>query len=51
MFYFLGHLHVGDDIKMSKSLNNTISVKNFLKSYTANEFRTLCLLSNYKSGN
>ncbi|KAF0763604.1 putative cysteine--tRNA ligase, mitochondrial [Aphis craccivora] len=44
-----GHLHVGDNIKMSKSLMNTISVKELLKSYTANQFRTLCLLSNYKN--
>lgn len=35
---------------MSKSLMNTISVKELLKSYTANQFRTLCLLSNYKNG-
>ncbi|XP_015365698.1 PREDICTED: probable cysteine--tRNA ligase, mitochondrial [Diuraphis noxia] len=34
---------------MSKSLMNTISVKELLNSYTANQFRTLCLLSNYKS--
>lgn len=48
--YFPGHLHVGDNIKMSKSLKNTISVRDLLKSYTANQFRILCLLSNYKSG-
>lgn len=47
---FSGHLHVGDNIKMSKSLMNTISIKELLKSYTANQFRTLCLLSNYKNG-
>lgn len=40
---------MGDNIKMSKSLMNTISVKELLKSYTANQFRTLCLLSNYKN--
>ncbi|KAL4113219.1 hypothetical protein QTP88_016883 [Uroleucon formosanum] len=44
-----GHLHVGDNIKMSKSLMNTISVKELLSSYTANQFRTLCLLSNFKN--
>jgi cysteinyl-tRNA synthetase len=49
-FNVLGHLHIGDNIKMSKSLKNTISVSELLKSYTANQFRTLCLLSNYKSG-
>lgn len=47
---FSGHLHVGDNIKMSKSLMNTISVKELLNSYTANQFRTLCLLSNFKNG-
>ncbi|XP_025425209.1 probable cysteine--tRNA ligase, mitochondrial isoform X2 [Sipha flava] len=46
---YTGHLHIGDNIKMSKSLKNTISVSELLKSYTANQFRTLCLLSNYKS--
>lgn len=35
---------------MSKSLMNTISVKDLLKSYTAEQFRTLCLLSHYKNG-
>ncbi|KAK1132805.1 hypothetical protein K0M31_014177 [Melipona bicolor] len=36
------------DVKMSKSLENTISIREFLEKYTANQFRTLCLLSNYK---
>ena len=38
------------DVKMSKSLKNTISIREFLEKYTANQFRTLCLLSNYKNG-
>ncbi|VVC33268.1 Cysteine-tRNA ligase,Cysteinyl-tRNA synthetase/mycothiol ligase,tRNA synthetases class I [Cinara cedri] len=46
---YTGHLHIGDSIKMSKSLKNTISVKDLLKLYTANQFRTLCLLSNFKN--
>jgi len=50
MLCFTGHLHVGDNVKMSKSLMNTISVKELLNSYTADQFRTLCLLSNYKNG-
>lgn len=35
--------------KMSKSLKNTISVDEFLKSHSANDFRMFCLLSNYRS--
>ncbi|XP_050428749.1 probable cysteine--tRNA ligase, mitochondrial isoform X2 [Adelges cooleyi] len=46
---YTGHLHLGDNVKMSKSLKNTVSVKEVLKTYTANEFRVLCLLSNYKN--
>ncbi|XP_003395414.1 probable cysteine--tRNA ligase, mitochondrial [Bombus terrestris] len=35
--------------KMSKSLKNTIGIREFLEKYTANQFRILCLLSNYKN--
>ncbi|XP_072512989.1 probable cysteine--tRNA ligase, mitochondrial isoform X2 [Salminus brasiliensis] len=51
--YFLhsGHLHLkGSSEKMSKSLRNYITIKDFLQSYTANEFRLFCLLSKYRSG-
>ncbi|XP_076166471.1 cysteine--tRNA ligase-like protein, mitochondrial [Ptiloglossa arizonensis] len=44
-----GHLFLEDE-KMSKSLKNTISIREFLEKYTANQFRMLCLLSNYKNG-
>ncbi|XP_012145240.2 cysteine--tRNA ligase-like protein, mitochondrial [Megachile rotundata] len=44
-----GHLFL-EDAKMSKSLNNTISIREFLTKYTANHLRILCLLSNYKNG-
>ncbi|XP_059184137.1 probable cysteine--tRNA ligase, mitochondrial isoform X2 [Centropristis striata] len=50
--YFLhsGHLHLkGSTEKMSKSLKNFITIKDFLKSYSANEFRMFCLLSKYRS--
>ncbi|XP_055764105.1 probable cysteine--tRNA ligase, mitochondrial isoform X2 [Salvelinus fontinalis] len=50
--YFLhsGHLHLkGSAEKMSKSLNNYISIKDFLESYSANEFRMFCLLTKYRS--
>ncbi|XP_066594395.1 probable cysteine--tRNA ligase, mitochondrial isoform X2 [Prorops nasuta] len=45
-----GHLHLEGDIKMSKSLKNTISIPEFLEHYTANQFRLFCLLSNYRKG-
>ncbi|KAH8402237.1 hypothetical protein KR009_010624, partial [Drosophila setifemur] len=45
-----GQLHmIGDLNKMSKSLGNTISVAEMLKTYTADEFRMACLLSNYRN--
>lgn len=50
--YFLhsGHLHLkGSAEKMSKSLKNYITIKDFLQSYSANEFRMFCLLAKYKS--
>uniref|UniRef100_A0A3Q4H933 Probable cysteine--tRNA ligase, mitochondrial n=1 Tax=Neolamprologus brichardi TaxID=32507 RepID=A0A3Q4H933_NEOBR len=50
--YFLhsGHLHLkGSAEKMSKSLKNYISIKDFLQSYSADEFRMFCLLSKYRS--
>ncbi|XP_033335585.2 cysteine--tRNA ligase-like protein, mitochondrial isoform X1 [Megalopta genalis] len=43
-----GHLLL-KDVKMSKSLQNTISIRELLKKYTANQFRMLCLLSNYNN--
>lgn len=51
--YFLhsGHLHLkGRAEKMSKSLKNYITIKDFLQSYSASEFRMFCLLSKYRSG-
>ncbi|XP_028320984.1 probable cysteine--tRNA ligase, mitochondrial isoform X2 [Gouania willdenowi] len=50
--YFLhsGHLHLkGSAEKMSKSLKNYITIKDFLQSYSANDFRIFCLLSKYRS--
>lgn len=44
-----GHLNVkGDSEKMSKSLKNTISIKEMLSKYSADDFRMACALSNYK---
>ncbi|CAL8308730.1 unnamed protein product [Merluccius merluccius] len=50
--YFLhsGHLHLkGSAEKMSKSLKNYITIKDFLQSHTANEFRMFCLLTKYRA--
>lgn len=46
-----GHLYAKGDVKMSKSLKNTISIGTFLEKYTANQFRLLCLMTNYRRGN
>jgi cysteinyl-tRNA synthetase len=41
-----GHLHINKE-KMSQSLGNFITIKDFLKSYTPAQIRILFLLSNY----
>ncbi|CAK1585671.1 unnamed protein product [Parnassius mnemosyne] len=43
----VGHLNY-KDIKMSKSLQNTLSIPDLLKMYTADTFRMACLMSNYR---
>nr|CAG4642357.1 EOG090X02DZ [Evadne anonyx] len=47
-FKFAEHLRISGGVKMSKSLKNTIPVENFLKTHTADQFRMLCLMSNYR---
>uniref|UniRef100_A0A8C3YEQ9 cysteine--tRNA ligase n=1 Tax=Catagonus wagneri TaxID=51154 RepID=A0A8C3YEQ9_9CETA len=50
--YFLhsGHLHVkGKEEKMSKSLKNYITIKDFLRSASPDVFRLFCLRSSYRS--
>ncbi|XP_069492857.1 probable cysteine--tRNA ligase, mitochondrial isoform X2 [Ambystoma mexicanum] len=50
--YFLhsGHLHLkGNEEKMSKSLKNYITIKDFLKNYSADQFRMFCLRCKYRS--
>lgn len=37
------------DEKMSKSLNNTILIRDMLKTYTATQFRLFCLMHDYRS--
>ncbi len=45
-----GQLHlVGESVKMSKSLKNTITITELLANHTADEFRMLCLLSHYRN--
>ncbi|XP_034140994.1 cysteine--tRNA ligase, mitochondrial isoform X1 [Drosophila guanche] len=45
-----GQLNIaGDENKMSKSLGNAISISEMLLTYTADEFRMACLLSNYRN--
>ncbi|XP_042313925.1 probable cysteine--tRNA ligase, mitochondrial isoform X2 [Sceloporus undulatus] len=49
--YFLhsGHLHVKGSEKMSKSLKNYITIKDFLKEFSSDQFRMFCLRSRYRS--
>jgi len=45
-----GHLYIkGDEHKMSKSLQNTISIDDMLGKYDCDAFRMACLLSNYRN--
>lgn len=45
-----GHLHLkGQSEKMSKSLKNTVSIRELLEAHSADEFRVACLLSHYRS--
>ncbi|XP_049872500.1 probable cysteine--tRNA ligase, mitochondrial [Pectinophora gossypiella] len=44
----VGHLHVKGDVKMSKSLKNTVSIPTLLETYSADTFRMACLMSNYR---
>lgn len=43
----IGHLVTTDNIKMSKSLKNVVSIKEFLKHYSRDQFRMACMLSTY----
>lgn len=44
----VGHLHVKGDVKMSKSLKNTIAIPTLLEEYSSDTFRMACLMSNYR---
>ena len=45
-FMHVGHLHI-HGLKMSKSLKNFITIRDFLEKYTADQFRLFCLLHQY----
>lgn len=45
----IGKLHVGaENVKMSKSLKNTISIAELLVTYSAEQFRMFCVMSSYQ---
>ena len=39
-----------DDEKMSKSLNNFITIDEFLKTYSSDHMRMFCFESHYRNG-
>lgn len=43
----IGHLVTTDNVKMSKSLKNTISINEFLRHYSRDQLRMACLISTY----
>ncbi|XP_015920445.1 probable cysteine--tRNA ligase, mitochondrial isoform X2 [Parasteatoda tepidariorum] len=43
-----GLLHVGNEEKMSKSIKNTISINEYLRTNSVNDFRIMCLQSLYR---
>lgn len=45
-----GHLHLkGQSEKMSKSLKNTVTIRELLQHHSSDQFRVACLLSHYRS--
>jgi cysteinyl-tRNA synthetase len=45
-----GHLHMkGQSEKMSKSLKNTVTIREHLEEHSSDQFRVACLLSHYRS--
>lgn len=44
-----GHLHLASDEKMSKSLKNTISIREFSETTDPDVFRMACLASHYRA--
>ncbi|XP_022900631.1 probable cysteine--tRNA ligase, mitochondrial [Onthophagus taurus] len=48
-WFHVGHLHSRGSEKMSKSLKNTISIRDMLKKSTAASFRMACLMTHYRN--
>lgn len=46
-WFHIGHLVTAENIKMSKSLKNFVTIKEFLKHYSRDQLRMACLLSTY----
>lgn len=46
-WFHIGHLVTADNIKMSKSLKNFVTIKEFRKHYSRDQLRMACLLSTY----
>lgn len=46
-WFHIGHLVTTDNVKMSKSLKNVITIKEFLKHYSRDQLRMVCLMSSY----
>ncbi|XP_018579210.1 probable cysteine--tRNA ligase, mitochondrial [Anoplophora glabripennis] len=46
----IGHLHLKNSEKMSKSLKNTVSIQEMLQEVKTEVFRLACAMSHYKSG-
>ncbi|CAG9856584.1 unnamed protein product [Phyllotreta striolata] len=44
-----GHLHLNQSTKMSKSLKNTVSIQDMLKTHDPHDFRMACVLSRYQN--
>lgn len=43
-----GHLHFQGDVKMSKSLGNTVSIRSFLEDNSPDVLRAMCIISKYR---
>lgn len=47
--WFIGFLHLSEQTeKMSKSLQNTVSVREFLRTYSPNHLRMMCFATHYR---
>lgn len=46
-WFHIGHLVTTDNIKMSKSLKNVVTITEFLKHYSRDQLRMVCLLNTY----